>query len=139
MDKELKPCPSCGETNKPKATNKGYLCKPCSSERAKQWYKNNPEQYFFNQLKARYGISKTDYLNMIEQQDNKCAICNKPETVENHWNKGTAKRLCVDHDHKTGLIRGLLCYRCNTTLGKMEDDTELLKNMIQYLEDSRGA
>lgn len=134
MDKELNPCPSCGETGKPTVTTKGYLCKPCASERAKQWYKNNPEKYFFNQIRAKYGISKDDYLNMVEAQNNKCAICFNEETVENHWKPGETRRLSIDHDHKTGLIRGLLCFRCNATLGKVEDNVEYLKSMVNYLE-----
>lgn len=139
MDKDLKPCPSCGEIGKPRVATKGYLCKPCASARAKQWYKDNPEKYFFNQLRAKYGISKEDYLNMVEAQNNKCAICYQEETVENQWKPGEKRRLAVDHDHNTGLIRGLLCYRCNTTLGKMEDNVGWLRNMINYLEDSNGS
>ena len=135
-DKELKPCPVCKTTDNPKVETKGNLCKACASNRAKEWYKNNPERYFYNQIKAKYGINKTEYLTMLDAQDNKCAICGEKETAPNVWKEGQSRRLAVDHDHSTGLVRGLLCYRCNTTLGKLNDDIELLKKMVSYLEDN---
>lgn len=137
MDKELQPCPVCKTTDNPKSTSKGHLCKPCASDRAKAWHKNNPEKYFFNQIKAKYGISKQDYLNMKEAQNNKCAICFEEETAPNTWKEDLSRRLAIDHDHRTGLVRGLLCYRCNTTLGKVDDNIKLLQNMIAYLEDNQ--
>jgi hypothetical protein len=136
MDRELKRCPVCKTTEHPKAESKGHLCKPCAKKRAIDWYKNNPEKYFYNQIKAKYGITKTDYLSLLEAQDSKCAICNEKETSPNIWKKGETRRLAIDHCHKTGIIRGLLCYRCNTTLGKIEDNKELLLKMVNYLEES---
>ena len=134
MQKELKNCPVCKTTDHEKADTKGYLCKPCSVERATNWYKNNPERYYYNQIKAKYGISKEDYLSLLLQQDNKCAICGKEESTPNHWQDKKSRRLAIDHCHNTGIIRGLLCYRCNTTLGKVEDNAELLRNMATYLD-----
>jgi hypothetical protein len=134
MDKRVKPCPVCKTTNNPKAESKGYLCKPCASKRATEWNKNNKDKFFFNRIKAQYGITKSQYLSLLEQQDNKCAVCNNEETVKNNWNKEKTRNLAIDHCHKTGIIRGLLCYRCNVTLGKVEDSPELLRNLADYLE-----
>lgn len=134
MDRELKKCPVCKTLDNAKADSKGHLCKPCASNRATEWNKKNPDRFFFNQIKAKYGISKEDYLNLVERQEDKCAICGEKETTINHWKENTVRRLAIDHCHKTGIIRGLLCYRCNTTLGKVEDSPELLKNMAAYLE-----
>jgi hypothetical protein len=134
MNRVLKNCPVCKTLDHPKAEAKGHLCKPCASGRSTKWGKENPERFFFNQIKAKYGISKEDYLNLVERQDNKCAICGNAETASNHWKENQTRRLAIDHCHKTGLIRGLLCYRCNTTLGKVEDNPELLRNMAAYLE-----
>jgi hypothetical protein len=134
MNRELKNCPVCKTLDHPKAEAKGHLCSPCAVERSRTWYKENPEKYFFNQIKAKYGISKEDYLGLVEQQDNKCAICGNEETAPNTWKKDKPRRLAIDHCHETGIIRGLLCYRCNTTLGKVEDNPELLRNMAAYLE-----
>lgn len=137
MDKAPKPCPMCKTTEHAKADKKGNLCKPCAVKRSTQWYKDNPERYFFNQIRARYGISKDDYLTMLDAQGNKCAICDEEETAPNTHNKDEPRRLALDHDHSTGQIRGFLCYRCNTTLGKVNDDVELLKSMINYLEENK--
>jgi|LauGreDrversion4_2_1035121.scaffolds.fasta_scaffold1300472_1 hypothetical protein len=134
MNRELKKCPVCKTLDHPKAESKGHLCKPCASDRSTKWGKENPERFFFNQIKAKYGISKEDYLNLVERQDNKCAICGEAETAPNHWKQNQPRRLAIDHCHETGIIRGLLCYRCNTTLGKVEDNPTLLRNMAAYLE-----
>ena len=134
MNRELKKCPVCKTLDHPKAESKGHLCKPCATKRATEWGKNNPERFFFNQIKAKYGISKEEYLSLIERQDNKCAICGEEETAPNHWKENQPRRLAIDHCHDSGIIRGLLCYRCNTTLGKVEDNPELLRNMAAYLE-----
>lgn len=65
---------------------------------------------------------------MIAQQNGECAICRtkKPSSIY--------AELYVDHDHSTGSIRGLLCWRCNIGLGYMKDDITLLKASIAYLE-----
>ena len=67
---------------------------------------------------------------MKKAQGGKCAICREKETRKR---RGRIARLSVDHDHSTGDIRGLLCTRCNTAIGLLEDDITLLKNAIDYL------
>ena len=64
---------------------------------------------------------------MLNHQDGKCAIC-KSDDPHNHYGV-----FHVDHDHKTGLIRGLLCQRCNHLLGCANDDTLILLRAVQYL------
>lgn len=64
---------------------------------------------------------------MLEAQEGVCAICGKPETKPN------AKYLAVDHNHETGVIRGLLCNNCNRALGLLGDNVETLQNAINYL------
>ena len=63
---------------------------------------------------------------MVAQQDNQCAICG--------WDMGTSKDRHVDHCHKTGRVRALLCGRCNITIGRTEDEPALLRKMADYLE-----
>jgi hypothetical protein len=65
-----------------------------------------------------------------EAQDGKCAICGVHEAY------APRKRLAVDHDHRTGAIRGLLCGNCNVGLGQFKDSPELLAAAIRYLEAS---
>lgn len=77
-------------------------------------------------LKKKYGISLEEYNTLFEQQNYCCAICNRQEE------EGRGKRN-VDHCHKTGKIRGILCQQCNTALGKVGDSEEILYKMILYL------
>lgn len=70
---------------------------------------------------------------MIEEQDNKCAICGQEETAKN--NGIDVNKLAVDHDHVTGRVRGLLCKACNNGLGHFQDDPELLEAAIRYLKE----
>lgn len=65
----------------------------------------------------------SDYNKLLELQSHKCAICNKK----------TKKRLAVDHDHKTGKIRGLLCTSCNHALGLLGDSYENISKFLNYL------
>lgn len=74
-------------------------------------------------LLKKFGITLNQYNVIIKQQNNKCAICGK----------STKKRLNVDHDHKTKKIRGLLCTPCNTAIGLLNDDIEIIKNVLRYL------
>ena len=79
-------------------------------------------------LKKSYGMTPDDYTQMLFFQGGVCAICGKPDK----------KKLAVDHCHKTGKIRGLLCSCCNTVLGLIKDDPGSLKKAIEYLEDNNG-
>jgi hypothetical protein len=77
------------------------------------------------EYERKYGITTSDYEALITEQDGLCAICREPCV--------TGKRLSVDHDHKTGQIRGLLCYQCNVGLGNFKDRKELLESAVRYL------
>lgn len=74
-----------------------------------------------------YGITVEDYDALLATQDNKCAIC-QVGADEN------GRLLDVDHCHITGEVRGLLCVRCNSTIGKFNDDPVLLRRAVDYLE-----
>lgn len=73
-----------------------------------------------------YGMDVADFETMLKNQDYKCEICGS-----SNWGKPNP---CIDHDHSTGLVRGLLCNRCNRTLGFVEDSVELLESMKKYLK-----
>jgi len=74
-------------------------------------------------LKSTYGLEWDNYVALIEKQQGKCAICGK-----------LCEKLCVDHDHTTWVVCGLLCRKCNTVIGLFSDDTNLLGRVIQYLK-----
>lgn len=79
------------------------------------------------------GISIEDYFSMVGEQDNKCAICFKKETRASRT-KGFISRLCIDHNHETGMVRGLLCHACNQVIGHSGDNIEILESAIKYLK-----
>lgn len=82
-------------------------------------------------LKRDYGITVDDYDQMHEEQGGVCATCGCPET---EMFRGKVRRLSVDHCHETGLVRGLLCGKCNKALGMIRDNVGTLRKMISYLE-----
>ena len=77
-------------------------------------------------LKAQYGITPEQYTEMVVAQGGVCLICRE-----------VSEGLCVDHDHVTGKVRGLLCHECNMALGKMKDDPARLRSAAEYLERSK--
>lgn len=83
-------------------------------------------------LKREYGISLDDYNRILLRQNGVCAnsACSAKRSKNGH-------RLCVDHDHETGEVRGLLCFSCNVSLGHMRDDIGRLAGLISYLENWR--
>lgn len=83
-----------------------------------------------------YGITTEQYNRFMILQQNRCKICKMPETVIKH---GETCFLSVDHDHKTGRVRGLLCSKCNTGLGFFGDDVLNLQNAAQYIQDAENS
>ena len=89
-----------------------------------------------NLLKKRYNITLEKYFELFYLQNGLCAICGKPETTV-YKNSCLQSRLCIDHDHNTKKIRGLLCSKCNTALGHFKDDIEIIEKAILYLKKQR--
>lgn len=81
-------------------------------------------------LKSKYGIGVLTYKKMLERQGGKCAICLKSQST-------FKKRLAVDHSHRTGEVRGLLCEQCNKALGKFYDSAEVLLRAYKYLKQTQ--
>jgi hypothetical protein len=91
-------------------------CKACASEAARR-----------DHLRTSYGMSVADLEAMLAAQHGVCAICQ------------TAPAIHVDHDHATGEVRGLLCFRCNAALGQLADDPLVLRRAARYLERTTAA
>jgi hypothetical protein len=87
---------------------------------------------------ARFGITPQQYEEMLESQNRACAICDQPEKVVDPRN-GRIKALAVDHDHETGVIRGLLCQNCNKGIGNLGDNPDRLIAGAAYLIAARGG
>jgi len=81
-------------------------------------------------LSKRYGITVEKYEEMVEQQNNLCAICKKKES---RTVNGQSVRLTIDHCHKTGKVRGLLCGKCNKALGLLSEDCLVALEAASYL------
>ncbi len=92
------------------------------SEKWKEWNRVRKKGY---NLKKTFGITIKQYNELFQKQGGICAICG---------NRENGKSLAVDHNHKTGEIRELLCTNCNLTIGLLNDDPSILKKAIKYLE-----
>ncbi len=92
-----------------------------------KWNKEHPTSLLTTVLKSKYGITLDYYLSLLNKQKNRCAICRKSEPFLN-------RRLAIDHCHRTGKVRGLLCTNCNTFLGRIEDNPKLLERAIAYVK-----
>src|SRR5262249_33164546 len=134
-------------------------CKPCLNAYHAEWARRNPEKSRaaherwaakkppdamreqrraarerarasgarrFYYVKSKYGVARPDYEQMMISQGNVCAICGASAVPGKH--------LYVDHEHSTGLVRGLLCQHCNSGLGMFQDDVERMRSAIAYLD-----
>ena len=159
---ETRLCTGCGQIkpldsqhftkDKYNSTGFVYKCKVCRAKAHKEWSLKNPEKVkeinaknkekrkqFYNSpdgilssrkahLKRKYKITLDEFNEMLKKQKGKCAICGGTETHDKH------KVMAVDHCHKSGKIRALLCFKCNSGLGHFGDNIENLKKAIKYLK-----
>ena len=139
------------------AKRHGNLCWPCAMEDKKAYYQENREReltrrkkyyrknkkailkqekeryhtdpkvrqdHIDSAIKSRYGISgdqyRYEYWRLFEMQDGKCAVCKQD------------KKLVLDHDHRTGKIRALLCTNCNTAVGLMKENPDFVQGLLNY-------
>ena len=126
----LIPCAECGNEFIAKTARSKYCSRPCAM---RYWRKNNPErrsELNRKHLLLRYGINQDQYDGLLIAQNGRCAICKLPP--KNNGRTSSAN-LHVDHCHKTGKIRGLLCTNCNTAIGLLKDSKETLCSAIKYL------
>jgi hypothetical protein len=89
-------------------------------------------------LKHKFGLAIEAYDAMLVAQGGVCAICKRGETKKHPYGVG-ADRLAVDHCHRTGKVRALLCRGCNHSMGSYGDDPALLRAMADYVEAHRMA
>lgn len=128
-----------------------YRCKSCSKKRTKNWRKNNPhrlkkvsltwrskvsknERMRWYTIKRKFNVTKEEYEKMALNQNSLCAICKNKE-VRSSRAKRSCEYLSIDHCHKTGRIRKLLCRKCNMALGLFEESIKIMESAIQYIKD----
>ena len=116
------------------------VCKTCCNMKSSEYYKQNvariqakhaeyhkahSEQTRNRKFKSTYGVTLEEYQHLLAIQKGGCATC------------GSTERLSVDHCHKSGKVRGVLCGKCNSALGFARDCTTTLAQLICYLEKSK--
>lgn len=117
----MKKCTGCNTVKETHCFSKAKLrsdglqgeCKDCSRNR---------------KYKSRYGITYNTYLEMLDEQDDCCSICEihiDDYSLHSHFH--------IDHCHTTGAVRGLLCFPCNTAIGLLGDDPEKTDRATKYL------
>lgn len=126
--------------------NKENRCKICVSELRKEDYKKkqarvvarvskyrkeNPEKIRDTKLKQAYGVGIDYYDAKLKEQNGVCGACKK--NARNMW-RGKLVRMALDHDHKTGKPRGILCIKCNRALGLLEENPTTINNLIDYIK-----
>lgn len=94
--------------------------------RVAAWQKANPEKVKASRRRCLYGLSPEDFQLMLAAQKNACGICKETFSKPPH----------IDHCHKTGEVRGLLCGRCNVALGGFRDSPEILDRAKKYLTNA---
>jgi hypothetical protein len=77
-------------------------------------------------IRRKYGLSLEEYNEQLDAQGHVCAIC--------HGINASGRKLAVDHCHKTGAVRGLLCSKCNSALGYLNDDPQHVAAALEYLK-----
>lgn len=106
-------------------------CKACFKERCRAHRQKHPGRWKVYELRAslrrRYGITLPGYHRLVAAQQGACAICGTEKA------SARTARLHVDHDHATGVVRGLLCGNCNNGLGRFAHSIERLEQAAAYL------
>jgi len=125
-------CPECGETDIAKfyvdssGKRATKVCRECHKKACNErWHARSPIDRWASRS-YKYGVTKEFLVELFEKQNGHCAICGEIPKTE--------RGLHVDHCHKTGVVRGLLCHGCNTGLGSFKDSPELFIKAISYLK-----
>lgn len=142
-----KVCSKCGEEkpreafHKAKQNKDGLMgfCGVCRNEKHKgqyqRWTPEQREKHRARVLKCRYGMTLEELEAMYQMQAGCCAVCEEPgdRPAINEKRASNAGVLCVDHDHATGAVRGLLCRACNQGIGQFRDDAEAIVRAAAYV------
>lgn len=119
-----------------------YYSEDSKREQRKEYskeYRKTHKKEFLEKSLNQYGITLDEYNKKVKEQNGLCLICHEEEKIIDK-RTGKTKRLCVDHDHVTGKVRGLLCNKCNQAIGLIGDSPLLANAIADYLieHDARG-
>ena len=129
-------CEYCEEIFIPNRSQQVYCSKDCYNDMASlrkeaYAYENRDEvstRLWKSSLKRKFGINFEKYVEMLEAQNYRCAICGRHQ-------EELTRRMAVDHSHTNGHIRGLLCGNCNAGIGNLDDSIDMLHKAIKYLKE----
>jgi RNA polymerase subunit RPABC4/transcription elongation factor Spt4 len=124
--KRVLPLEDFSRYSRAKKDGRAWACKRCMRLANRDWYLRNMEREKARSraklLRRVYDISPEQYEALFVAQAGRCAICRCHQTEQKTPRWGVKRRLDVDHSHKTGRVRGLLCATCNRTLGRLENN-----------------
>ncbi len=130
-------CHACPRVTTSNGLVESY-CRKCMNLNARGKYRKNPENIGRivrkSELKMKYGITYADKERMFEEQGRKCAACGSSEVGFKAKKRKLKNPWCLDHNHTTNKIRGILCYWCNFTIGNAKESVERLRACAVYLE-----
>lgn len=101
-----------------------------NAARSRKWHANNSIRVRNRRLKKVYGVVPEQWEALFESQGRRCAVCPRTAPTDKSWH--------TDHCHDTGVIRGILCGKCNLMLGHAKDNPETLRAAAFYLEKHNG-
>ena len=120
-------CKSCTKEFVPYHPRQKYCSGECqkivADKNTSNWRKQNPEKIKAYSRKSLYGISTEEYDILLTKQGHKCGVCKQE------------KKLYVDHCHDSLKVRGLLCNNCNTGIGLLKENVEIMENAISYIKE----
>lgn len=127
---------TCPPRKVPKSRAREWACEQCRREYYRDYRRRTPrsDNTRAAHLRRTYGMTEAQYDAMLAEQGGACAVCGatKPSGPSLHFG-----RWCIDHDHATGRVRGLLCNTCNLALGAVKDSPEMLDALAAYVRRSR--
>lgn len=125
-------CTKCESTKPIEDFSSDFHCKECISTYKRNYY-NTPEtkqKYWERSILKKFGLTPQQYQEMFDLQNGRCKICNTHQSE-------LKQRLSVDHNHKTGKVRSLLCNDCNTGIGLLKESVDILQTAILYINSDQ--
>jgi len=106
---------------------------PHSKLRGARWNKENPEKSAINSISRVYNVDKLSAKNLYQKSITACDSCLVTWDLQQH-----KIRFCIDHNHSTGEVRGVLCNSCNSALGLLEEDDSKILALLAYNRKHNG-
>ncbi len=139
---EGKLCSGCGvrkpvtqfTTDRANVDGRSHRCRDCARAAHRTWRSINSvelrKRYSRLHRLRKFGMTADDFVGLLSAQDYKCPVCSSELLL----GLGKGKNACVDHDHESGKVRGILCSSCNRAIGLLKDEILLLRKAVSYLQ-----